>query len=183
MNIKEKYNLWLTFDENTKKELESVTDEKETEDRFYKDLEFGTGGLRGIMGAGTNRMNSYTVGRASLGFAKYLKDKYNGEISVAIACDSRLNSSAFEWDSARVFASQGIKVYAYTKIVPVPMLSFATRYLHCNAGVMITASHNQRNITVIRLMTIPAVSFALMMQKKCFHISTLLMIIHLCIMK
>ena len=144
MNIKEKYNLWLTFDENTKKELESVTDEKETEDRFYKDLEFGTGGLRGIMGAGTNRMNSYTVGRASLGFAKYLKDKYNGEISVAIACDSRLNSSAFEWDSARVFASQGIKVYAYTKIVPVPMLSFATRYLHCNAGVMITASHNPK---------------------------------------
>ena len=101
MNIKEKYNLWLTFDENTKKELESVTDEKEIEDRFYKDLEFGTGGLRGIMGAGTNRMNSYTVGRASLGFAKYLKDKYNGEISVAIACDSRLNSSAFEWDSAQ----------------------------------------------------------------------------------
>lgn len=144
MNIKEKYNLWLTFDENTKKELESVTDEKEIEDRFYKDLEFGTGGLRGIMGAGTNRMNSYTVGRASLGFAKYLKDKYNGKISVAIACDSRLNSSAFEWDSARVFASQGIKVYAYTKIVPVPMLSFATRYLHCNAGVMITASHNPK---------------------------------------
>lgn len=144
MNIKEKYNLWLTFDENTKKELESVTDEKEIEDRFYKDLAFGTGGLRGIMGAGTNRMNSYTVGRASLGFAKYLKDKYNGEISVAIACDSRLNSSAFEWDSARVFASQGIKVYAYTKIVPVPMLSFATRYLHCNAGVMITASHNPK---------------------------------------
>lgn len=144
MNIKEKYNLWLTFDENTKKELESVTDEKEIEDRFYKDLAFGTGGLRGIMGAGTNRMNSYTVGRASLGFAKYLKDKYNGEISVAIACDSRLNSSAFEWNSARVFASQGIKVYAYTKIVPVPMLSFATRYLHCNAGVMITASHNPK---------------------------------------
>lgn len=144
MNFKEKYNLWLTFDENTKKELESVTDEKEIEDRFYKDLEFGTGGLRGIMGAGTNRMNSYTVGRASLGFAKYLKDKYNGEISVAIACDSRLNSGAFEWDSARVFASQGIKVYAYTKIVPVPMLSFATRYLHCNAGVMITASHNPK---------------------------------------
>lgn len=144
MDINQKYNLWLTFDDKTKKELESVTDKKEIEDRFYKDLEFGTGGLRGIMGAGTNRMNSYTVGRASLGFAKYLKDKYNGEISVAIACDSRLNSSAFEWDSARVFASQGIKVYAYTKIVPVPMLSFATRYLHCNAGVMITASHNPK---------------------------------------
>lgn len=144
MDINQKYNLWLTFDDETKKELESVTDKKEIEDRFYKDLEFGTGGLRGIMGAGTNRMNSYTVGKASFGFAKYLKDKYDGEISVAIACDSRLNSRAFEWDSARVFASQGIKVYAYTQIVPVPMLSFATRYLHCNAGVMITASHNPK---------------------------------------
>lgn len=144
MDINQKYNMWLTFDDETKKELESVTDKKEIEDRFYKDLEFGTGGLRGIMGAGTNRMNSYTVGKASLGFAKYLKDKYDGEISVVIACDSRLNSRAFEWDSARVFASQGIKVYAYTQIVPVPMLSFATRYLHCNAGVMITASHNPK---------------------------------------
>ena len=144
MDINQKYNLWLTFDDETKKELESVKDKKEIEDKFYKDLEFGTGGLRGIMGAGTNRMNSYTVGKASLGFAKYLKDKYDGEISVAIACDSRLNSRAFEWDSARVFASQGIKVYAYTQIVPVPMLSFATRYLHCNAGVMITASHNPK---------------------------------------
>lgn len=144
MDINQKYNLWLTFDDETKKELESVTDKKEIEDRFYKDLEFGTGGLRGIMGAGTNRMNSYTVGKASLGFSKYLKDKYDGEISVAITCDSRLNSRAFEWDSARVFASQGIKVYAYTQIVPVPMLSFATRYLHCNAGVMITASHNPK---------------------------------------
>lgn len=144
MDINQKYNLWLTFDDEAKKELESVTDKKEIEDRFYKDLEFGTGGLRGIMGAGTNRMNSYTVGKASLGFAKYLKDKYDGEISVVIACDSRLNSRAFEWDSARVFASQGIKVYAYTQIVPVPMLSFATRYLHCNAGVMITASHNPK---------------------------------------
>lgn len=144
MDINQKYNLWLTFDDETKKELESVTDKKEIEDRFYKDLEFGTGGLRGIMGAGTNRMNSYTVGKASLGFSKYLKDKYDGEISVAIACDSRLNSCAFEWDSGRVFASQGIKVYAYTQIVPVPMLSFATRYLHCNAGVMITASHNPK---------------------------------------
>lgn len=144
MDINQKYILWLTFDDETKKELESVTDKKEIEDRFYKDLEFGTGGLRGIMGAGTNRMNSYTVGKASLGFAKYLKDKYDGEISVVIACDSRLNSRAFEWDSARVFSSQGIKVYAYTQIVPVPMLSFATRYLHCSAGVIITASHNPK---------------------------------------
>ena len=144
MTVDEKYKLWLTLDDETKKELEAVDDKKEIEDRFYKDLAFGTGGLRGIMGAGTNRMNSYTVGKATLGLAHYLKDKYDGEISVAIACDSRLNSSAFEWDAARIFASQGIKVYAYTQIVPVPMLSFATRYLHCNAGVMITASHNPK---------------------------------------
>lgn len=144
MDYKDKYNLWQTFDEDTKIELQNISDEKEIEDRFYKDLAFGTGGLRGIMGAGTNRMNAYTVGRASLGFAKYLKDKYSGDIAVAIACDSRLNSRGFEWDSARIFASQGIKVYAYTQIVPVPMLSFATRYLKCNAGIMITASHNPK---------------------------------------
>lgn len=144
MTVNEKYSHWLTFDENTRNELSSLTDEKEIEDRFYKDLAFGTGGLRGIMGAGTNRMNEYTVGKATLGLAKYLKNKYDGEISVAIACDTRLNSDGFEWDAARVFASQGIKVFAYLQKVPVPMLSFATRYLHCNAGVMITASHNPK---------------------------------------
>lgn len=144
MTVNEKYNLWLTLDEDTKNELESVNDEKEIEDRFYKDLSFGTGGLRGIMGAGTNRMNMYTVGKATLGLAKYLKNKYDGEISVAIACDTRLNSSTFEQNAARIFASNGIKVFAYSKSVPVPMLSFATRYLHCNAGVMITASHNPK---------------------------------------
>ena len=90
MTVNEKYNLWLTLDEDTKNELESVNDEKEIEDRFYKDLSFGTGGLRGIMGAGTNRMNMYTVGKATLGLAKYLKNKYDGEISVAIACDTSL---------------------------------------------------------------------------------------------
>lgn len=144
MTVNEKYNLWLTLDEDTKNELESVNDEKEIEDRFYKDLSFGTGGLRGIMGAGTNRMNMYTVGKATLGLAKYLKNKYDGEISVAIACDTRLNSATFEQNAARIFASNGIKVFAYSKSVPVPMLSFATRYLHCNAGVMITASHNPK---------------------------------------
>ena len=144
MTYKDKYNLWLTFDEDTKAELEAITDEKEIEDRFYKDLAFGTGGLRGIMGAGTNRMNAYTVGKATLGLARYLKSKNEGEISVAIACDSRLNSKAFLWNAARVFASQGIKVFAYTEIVPVPVLSFTTRYLECTAGVMITASHNPK---------------------------------------
>lgn len=145
MDYKEKYQQWLSFaDENTKKELTSINDEKEIEDRFYKDLAFGTGGLRGIMGAGSNRMNRYTVGKATLGLAKYLKSKYDGEISVAIACDTRLNSRAFLECAAQVFASQGIKVYAYETVVPVPVLSFTTRYLHCNAGVMITASHNPK---------------------------------------
>ena len=93
MNYKDKYNEWLAFaDENTKAELESITYEKEIEDRFYKDLAFGTGGLRGIMGAGSNRMNRYTVGKATLGLAHYLKSKNDGEISVAIAYDTRNNS-------------------------------------------------------------------------------------------
>ena len=144
MDYRSKYNEWLTFDENTKAELEAITDEKEIEDRFYKDLAFGTGGLRGIMGAGTNRMNAYTVGKATLGFANYLNDKYTDNIKVAIACDSRNNSRDFLWDAARVFASQGITVYAFHTIVPVPVLSFATHHLHCNAGVMITASHNPK---------------------------------------
>ncbi|MBE6720491.1 MAG: phospho-sugar mutase [Ruminococcaceae bacterium] len=144
MDYKDKYNLWLTFDEDTKNELKAITDEKEIEDRFYKDLAFGTGGLRGIMGAGSNRMNRYTVGKATLGLANYIKSKKSGELSVAIACDSRLNSTDFLWNAARVFASQGIKVYAYHTIVPVPVLSFTTRYLGCDAGVMITASHNPK---------------------------------------
>ena len=145
MDFREKYNQWLSFaDEKTKDELLSLTDEKDIEDRFYKDLAFGTGGLRGIMGAGSNRMNIYTVGKATLGLANYLKSKNTGRLSVAIACDSRLNSNKFLWSAAQVFASQGIKVYAFTEIVPVPVLSFTTRYLGCTAGVMITASHNPK---------------------------------------
>ena len=145
MAYMEKYQQWLkNGDEETRNELSSIHDEKEIEDRFYKDLSFGTGGLRGIMGAGSNRMNTYTVGKATLGIARYLKSKHCSELSVAIACDSRLNSRDFLWNCARVFASQGIKVYAYTKIVPVPVLSFTTRYLGCTAGVMITASHNPK---------------------------------------
>lgn len=145
MDFREKYNQWLSFaDEKTKDELLSLTDEKDIEDRFYKDLAFGTGGLRGIMGAGSNRMNIYTVGKATLGLANYLKSKNKGRLSVAIACDSRLNSNKFLWSAAQVFASQGIKVYAFTEIVPVPVLSFTTRHLGCTAGVMITASHNPK---------------------------------------
>ena len=145
MDFREKYNQWLSFaDDKTKDELLSLTDEKDIEDRFYKDLAFGTGGLRGIMGAGSNRMNIYTVGKATLGLANYLKSKNTGRLSVAIACDSRLNSNKFLWSAAQVFASQGIKVYAFTEIVPVPVLSFTTRHLGCTAGVMITASHNPK---------------------------------------
>lgn len=145
MNYKDKYNEWLGFaDENTKAELENITDEKEIEDRFYKDLAFGTGGLRGIMGAGSNRMNRYTVGKATLGLARYLKSKNDGEISVAIAYDTRNNSQYFAKVAAGIFASQNIKVNIYKMVVPVPVLSFTTHYLNCTAGVMITASHNPK---------------------------------------
>lgn len=145
MNYKDKYNEWLAFaDENTKAELENITEEKEIEDRFYKDLAFGTGGLRGIMGAGSNRMNRYTVGKATLGLARYLKSKNDGEISVAIAYDTRNNSQYFAKVAAGIFASQNIKVNIYKMVVPVPVLSFTTHYLNCTAGVMITASHNPK---------------------------------------
>lgn len=145
MNYKDKYNLWLGFDNDTKTELLSIADdEKEIEDRFYKDLAFGTGGLRGIMGAGSNRMNKYTVGKASLGIANYLNSKSSGEVKVAIAYDSRNNSKLFSETAAAVFSSKGIKVYLYETLVPVPVLSFTTAHLGCDAGIMITASHNPK---------------------------------------
>jgi phosphoglucomutase len=144
MDYKEKYNQWLTFDADTKAELEAVTDEKEIEDRFYKDLAFGTGGLRGVMGAGSNRMNKYTVGKATFGLANYLKSQNDGEIKVALAYDSRNNSAFFAQTAAGIFASCGFKVYLYETLVPVPVLSFTTAFLGCTAGVMITASHNPK---------------------------------------
>ena len=146
MNYSEKYQKWLSFaDEATKAELISIeNNEKEIEDRFYKDLAFGTGGLRGVMGAGSNRMNKYTVGKATLGLANYLKSKYSGEIKVALAYDSRNNSAYFAKVSAEIFANCGLKVFLYDTLVPVPVLSFTTAYLGCNAGVMITASHNPK---------------------------------------
>lgn len=145
MTYKDKYKQWLDFaDEDTKAELEALTDEKEIEDRFYKDLAFGTGGLRGVMGAGSNRMNKYTVGKATLGLARYLKSKNSGDISVAIAYDTRNNSQYFAKTAAGVFASQGIQVFIYEMVVPVPVLSFTTHYLNCTAGVMLTASHNPK---------------------------------------
>ncbi len=144
MDYKAKYQQWLTFDEETKAELSAITDEREIEDRFYKDLAFGTGGLRGIMGAGSNRMNKYTVGKATYGLAQYIKSKNEGELSVVLAYDSRNNSAYFAKVVADIFSGQGFKVYLFEFLVPVPVLSFATSYLGCTAGVMLTASHNPK---------------------------------------
>ncbi len=138
------YEYWLTFDEETKKELESITDKVELEDRFYKELEFGTGGLRGIMGAGANRMNKYTVSKATKGLADYLNAEFSGEKSVAIAFDSRNNSQSFAKTAAGVLCAAGIKVYLFDTLMPTPVLSFAVRYHNCTAGVVVTASHNPK---------------------------------------
>ena len=149
MGYKELYNEWLNLDEDTRSELLSIDDDKEIEDRFYKDLEFGTGGLRGIMGAGSNRMNKYTVARASLGLANYFNSKKKDgataeKCKIAIAYDSRNNSEFFAKTAAVVYANNGFEVYLFDRLVPVPVLSFTTGYLGCDAGVMITASHNPK---------------------------------------
>ena len=144
MTYREKYEKWLTFDEETKNELLAIEDEKEIEDRFYKDLAFGTGGLRGVMGAGSNRMNKYTVGKATYGVAKYIRSKEKDNLSVVLAYDSRNNSAFFAKTAAGIFASCGFKVYLFDTLVPVPVLSFATAYLGCSLGVMLTASHNPK---------------------------------------
>lgn len=144
MDYKERYNEWLLFDDDTKQELLKITDEKEIEDRFYKDLAFGTGGMRGIMGAGPNRMNRYTISRATLGLANYLSDFPTPQKSVVIACDSRNNSEDFAKCAAEVLAVKGIAVYLFDKITPTPVLSFAVRHLGCIAGIVITASHNPK---------------------------------------
>lgn len=144
MSVKEKFDLWCSFDEETRKELLEITDEKEIEDRFYKDLEFGTGGLRGIMGAGPNRMNKYTIAKATKGYADYLKSRFNNDISVAIAFDSRNNSQYFSQVAAGVLAANGIKVYIYNTLMPTPVLSFTAKYLGCNGGIVLTASHNPK---------------------------------------
>lgn len=138
------YEYWLTFDEETRKELEAITDKAELDDRFYKELEFGTGGLRGIMGAGANRMNKYTVAKATKGLADYLCKNFSGEKSVAIAYDSRNNSRAFAETAVGVLCAAGIKVYFFETLMPTPVLSFAVRYHGCTAGIVITASHNPK---------------------------------------
>lgn len=138
------YQTWLrkVDDVDLSKELKG-RNEAQIEDAFYRDLEFGTGGLRGVIGAGTNRRNVYTVAKASQGLSNYICKHYpNGKRSVAISRDSRLKSDVFAKIAARVFAANGIEVHIYPQISPVPTLSFATRYLHCSAGVRVTASHN-----------------------------------------
>lgn len=145
MSYKEKFNEWLAFDENTKKELLAITDEKEIEDRFYKDLEFGTGGLRGIMGAGANRMNFYTVSKATKGLADFLlKNNKGKQVSVALSYDVRNNSRDFAHTAAAVLNANGIKTYVFETIMPTPVLSFSIRKLNCDAGIMLTASHNPK---------------------------------------
>ena len=143
---KKKYEEWLNnpcFDEETKKELESIKDnEKEIEDRFYKELEFGTAGLRGVIGAGLNRMNKYTVGRATQGLANFILKEGTQEKGVAISYDSRHMSKEFSEEAALCLNANGIKTYIFDELRPVPELSFTVRQLKCTAGIMITASHN-----------------------------------------
>lgn len=131
------------FDEETKKELLEIKDnEREIEDRFYKELEFGTAGLRGIIGAGTNRMNKYTVGKATQGLANYILEQGTQDKGVAISYDSRKMSKEFSMQTALILCANGIKTYLFESLRPVPELSFAVRELKCTAGIMITASHN-----------------------------------------
>lgn len=146
-DYKKIYTSWCEdsfLDNETKKELISLTDEKEIEDRFYKDLEFGTAGLRGIMGAGTNRMNRYTVGRATLGLAKFLLEKFPEakEKGVVIGYDTRNQSDTLSRRTAEIFTALGIPVYLFDQPVPTPVVSFAIRHLGCVSGVVLTASHN-----------------------------------------
>ncbi|HPH22795.1 MAG TPA: phospho-sugar mutase [Chitinophagaceae bacterium] len=147
--ILSKVNQWLNgnYDDVTKAAIKTMQAENETEllESFYRNLEFGTGGLRGIMGVGTNRMNKYTVGMATQGFANYLKKVYGDEeIKVAIAHDCRNNSRFFAETTANVFAANGIKVFLFSELRPTPELSFAIRHLGCKAGVVCTASHNPK---------------------------------------
>ena len=146
MNVKETYQLWCEdsyFDENTKEELKAIAgDEKEIEDRFYKNLEFGTGGLRGVIGAGTNRMNIYTVRKATQGLANFILKENAQEKGVAIAFDSRRMSPEFSKEAALCLAANGIHAYLFESLRPTPMLSFALRKLGCTAGIVVTASHN-----------------------------------------
>lgn len=143
---REKYNEWINSDiinEEIKNELRNIKDEKEIEDRFYKDLDFGTGGLRGIIGAGSNRMNVYTVSKATQGFANYLNESFENP-SVAVAYDSRNMSKEFATAAALTLCANGVKVFLYESLRPTPVLSFAVRHLNCKGGIVVTASHNPK---------------------------------------
>ena len=146
MNYMEQYRFWMEdsyFDEETKKELKAIEqNEKEIEDRFYRELEFGTGGLRGVIGAGTNRMNLYTVRKASQGLANYIIKQGGMEKGIAIAYDSRFMSPEFADEAALCMAANGIKAYVFDALRPTPELSFAVRKFGCISGIVITASHN-----------------------------------------
>ncbi len=146
MDYREQFNFWLEddyFDEETKKELLAIrNDDKEVEDRFYRELEFGTGGLRGVIGAGTNRMNLYTVRKATQGLANYILAQGTQEKGISIAYDSRRFSPEFADEAALCMAANGIKAYVFDALRPTPELSFSVRYLGCTAGIVITASHN-----------------------------------------
>ncbi|WP_420218448.1 phospho-sugar mutase [Paenibacillus elgii] len=145
-HVQEQYELWLkdpAIDESTKEELKQIAgDPKEIEDRFYRDLEFGTGGLRGVIGAGTNRINAYTVARATQGLAQFMLASGKASLSAVIAYDSRNQSPEFALEAAKVLAGNGIKAYVFESLRPTPELSFAVRYLKADAGIVITASHN-----------------------------------------
>ncbi len=146
MDYLKEYRKWLEssdFDEETKKELQEIeNDKKEIEDRFYKELEFGTAGLRGVIGAGTNRMNKYTVGKATQGLANYILEQGTKDKGVAISYDSRRMSKEFSIQTALILNANGIKTFLFENLRPVPELSYAVRELKCTAGIMITASHN-----------------------------------------
>ena len=143
---------WLSdkYDAETRKKVKDLLEGNENEliECFYRDLEFGTGGLRGIMGVGTNRMNIYTVAMATQGLSNYLKKEFSHipQIKVAIAHDSRNNSRLFAETTANIFSANGFKVYLFEDLRPTPELSFAIRYFKCQSGVVITASHNPKGI-------------------------------------
>lgn len=150
LGVRERAKLWLSdkYDEETRKKVSELIDGNENEliECFYRDLEFGTGGLRGIMGVGTNRMNIYTVAMATQGLSNYLKKEFSNipQIKVAIAYDSRNNSKLFAETTANIFSANGFKVYLFKSLRPTPELSFSIRYFHCQSGVVITASHNPK---------------------------------------
>ncbi|MDY5995452.1 MAG: phospho-sugar mutase, partial [Succinivibrio sp.] len=142
MDYRSEYECWLQHaNADIKADLEKY-DDAQIEDSFYKNLAFGTGGLRGVIGSGTNRMNVHTVAKASQGLANYLVEKYGDKASVAIGYDSRIKSDVFAKTAAGVFAANGIKVYIWPRLLPVPTVSYAVRYLKTSSGVMLTASHN-----------------------------------------